>query len=206
MIDLQALGDRAVLARFATEEDAARWAIAVRARGWPGVVDVAPAYRSVAVFADPDRVELEELEARLRSVAIEAADRGAGARIMIPVRYDGEDLPEVAARLGLTPDEVVAAHSGRDYQVYAIGFLPGFPYAGYLPESLRGLPRRDVPRVRVPAGAVAIVGRQTAVYPEESPGGWHLIGRTPLRIVDLERGHFPIRAGDTLRFMPIDAR
>jgi KipI family sensor histidine kinase inhibitor len=205
MSALDALGDRAFLARFATEDEAARWAATVRGRGWPGVVDVVLAYRAVAVYADPDRVALEELEARLRSVVPEAADRPAGALIRIPVLYDGEDLPEVAGRLGLTVAEVVAGHSGRDYHVYAIGFVPGFPYAGYLPEALCGLPRREVPRVRVPAGSVAIVGRQTAVYPQESPGGWHLIGRTPLRIVDMDRGHFPIRAGDRLRFVPIDA-
>ena len=89
--------------------------------------------------------------------------------------------------------------------MFAIGFLPGFPDAGYLPEGLGGLPRREPPRLRVPAGSVAIAGRQTGVYPGESPGGWHLIGRTPLRIVDVERGRFPIRAGDRLRFVPIDA-
>jgi KipI family sensor histidine kinase inhibitor len=205
MIALDALGERAFLVRFATEDEAIRWAETVHGRGWPGVVDVVLAYRAVAVFADPERVDLEELEARLRSLTTAATDRPAGVFIGIPVLYDGEDLPEVAGRLGLTVAEVVAAHSDRDYHVYAIGFLPGFPYAGYLPEPLCGLPRREVPRVRVPAGSVAIVGRQTAVYPEESPGGWHLIGRTPLRIVDMERGHFPIRAGDRLRFVPIAA-
>ena len=87
--------------------------------------------------------------------------------------------------------------------MFAVGFLPGFPYAGYLPDALSGLGRRAAPRVRVPAGSVAIAGRQTGVYPSESPGGWHLIGRTPLRIVDVEGGHFPIRAGDRIRFRPI---
>ena len=80
---------------------------------------------------------------------------------------------------------MIAATAGRDYRVFAIGFLPGFPYAGYLPARLSGLARRESPRTRVPAGSVAIVGRQTAIYPAESPGGWHLIGRTPLRIVDV---------------------
>jgi len=103
----------------------------------------------------------------------------------------------------MTASEVVANHSGRDYTVFAIGFLPGFPYLGYLPEALCGLPRREAPRVRVPAGSVAIAGRQTGVYPAESPGGWYLLGRTPLRIVDVARGHFPIRAGDRVRFEPI---
>ncbi|MBV8267589.1 MAG: 5-oxoprolinase subunit PxpB [Planctomycetaceae bacterium] len=205
MIALGPLGDRAVLARFASEAEAARWASAVRARGWPGVEDVVLAYRSAAVFADPDRIAPEELEDRLRSLVADLDDRTPtpGRLIRLPVLYDGEDLPEVARRLGMTASEVVANHSGRDYIVFAIGFLPGFPYLGYLPETLCGLPRREAPRVRVPAGSVAIAGRQTGVYPAESPGGWYLLGRTPLRIVDVARGHFPIRAGDRVRFEPI---
>lgn len=203
MIALGPLGDRAVLARFATEAKAARWASAVRARGWPGVEDVVLAYRSAAVFADPDRITPEELEDRLRSLVADLDDRPPGRLIRLPVLYDGEDLSEVARRLGMTASEVVANHSDWDYTVFAIGFLPGFPYLGYLPEALCGLPRREAPRVRVPAGSVAIAGRQTGVYPAESPGGWYLLGRTPLRIVDVARGHFPIRAGDRVRFEPI---
>jgi KipI family sensor histidine kinase inhibitor len=127
-----------------------------------------------------------------------------GKLVELPVLYDGPDLAEVSERLGRTPAEVIALHSGAVYHVFAIGFRPGFPYAGYLPRELSGLPRRDSPRTRVPAGSVALVGRQTGVYPEVSPGGWHLLGRTPLAIVDIEHGHFPIRAGDQLRFVPIN--
>ena len=129
----------------------------------------------------------------------------SGKLVTLPVLYDGADLPEVAQRLRLTIDAVIAHHTDREFTVFAIGFQPGFPYAGYLPEPLSGLPRRDSPRVRVPSGSVAIAGRQTGVYPSESPGGWHLLGRTPLKIVDMDRGHFPIRAGDRLRFVAIDA-
>jgi KipI family sensor histidine kinase inhibitor len=96
-------------------------------------------------------------------------------------------------------------HSGVEYNVFAIGFLPGFVYAGYLPPALAGLPRRDAPRVRVPVGSVAIAGRQTGIYPRESPGGWHLLGRTPLRIVDPDEGYFPIQAGDRIQFQLIPA-
>jgi KipI family sensor histidine kinase inhibitor len=103
----------------------------------------------------------------------------------------------------LSETDVIAHHAGHEYRVFAIGFLPGFPYAGYLPPALSGLPRRESPRAEVPAGSVAIAGRQTGVYPESSPGGWHLLGRTPVRIVDLDRGFFPIRAGDRIRFDPI---
>src|SRR5439155_7161144 len=110
-----------------------------------------------------------------------------------------------AARLELSTDQVIGLHSGVEYNVFAIGFLPGFVYAGYLPPALAGLPRRDAPRVRVPVGSVAIAGRQTGIYPRESPGGWHLLGRTPLCIVDSDEGYFPIRAGDRIQFQPISA-
>jgi KipI family sensor histidine kinase inhibitor len=210
-IALDPLGDRAFLARFAAERDAAGWAEAVRGRGRPGVIDVVLAYRTVAVYADPDRVDLSRLESDLRAVAIDpvgasgAGRSRTGKRLDIPVLYDGEDLEGVASRLGLSPVEVIALHSGVEYDVFAIGFQPGFPYAGELPDALAGLPRRESPRARVPAGSVAIVGRQTAVYPTESPGGWHLLGRTPLCIVDLDEAYFPIRAGDRIRFHSIPA-
>jgi KipI family sensor histidine kinase inhibitor len=207
LIGLVPLGDRAFLARFVDETSAQRWAEAVRARAWPGVVDVAVAYASAAVFADPDRVDLADLGDLLGSVPVEPTDpsRSTGRLIRLPVLYDGEDLPEVARRTGLTRSEVVARHSGPAYAVFALGFLPGFPYAGYLAEPLAGLARRSSPRARVPAGSVAIAGRQTGVYPAESPGGWLLLGRTPLKIVDLVQGVFPIRPGDRIRFGAIGA-
>lgn len=204
MTEIIPLGDRGFLARFASEDEAARWAAAVSTRGWPGVVDVVPAYQTVGVLADPGQVDLDDLAARLRDLPAAEPSDEAGRVVTIPVLYDGDDLLEVAVRLRIGTDGVISAHSGRDYRVFALGFQPGFPYAGYLPPELSGLARREQPRVRVPAGSVAVVGRQTAVYPAESPGGWHLIGRTSLRIVDVARGQFPIRAGDRLRFVPID--
>ncbi|HEV3162497.1 MAG TPA: allophanate hydrolase subunit 1, partial [Isosphaeraceae bacterium] len=202
MMALEPLGDRAFLARFRSEAEAYAWAIAVRARAWHGVLDVVLAYQTAAVFADPDEVELDILEDRLRAVVVSrSAERSGGKRITLPVLYNGEDLNDVAQRVKLTVPEVIAHHTGQDFNVFAVGFQPGFPYAGYLPKSLAGLPRLDSPRVRVPAGSVAIAGRQTGVYPNESPGGWHLLGRTPLKIVEMDTGHFPIRAGDRLRFV-----
>lgn len=204
MIDLVPLGDRAFLARFASEESAARWAGTVREQSWEGVVDVVLAYQTVGVYADPGRVDLDSLELQLRGVEPGSSGRAEGKFVTIPVLYEGEDLPEVTRSLGLSIADVIDQHSRRDYRVFALGFQPGFPYAGYLPASLAGLPRRSPPRTRVPAGSVAIVGRQTAVYPTESPGGWHLIGKTPVTIVDIEREFFPIQAGDQIRFVPID--
>jgi KipI family sensor histidine kinase inhibitor len=205
LIGLDPLGDRAYLAHFADERDAAGWAAAVRDRHRRGVADVVLAYRTVAVFADPDQVDLSDLESRLRAIAPADGTGREGKRLVIPVLYDGVDLDDVAARLEMSTDAVIAEHSGVAYHVFAIGFLPGFPYAGYLPPALTGLPRRDAPRLRVPAGSVAIAGRQTGIYPGESPGGWHLLGRTSLRIVDLDDGYFPIQAGDRIQFQPIDS-
>ncbi|WP_165235324.1 5-oxoprolinase subunit B family protein [Aquisphaera insulae] len=203
MVAIEPLGDRAFLAHFADEQGAARWATAVRTAHLDGVTDVVLAYRSAAVFADPDRADLDELEGVLSSFR-PSAEGGLPSRLhVVPVLYDGPDLGPVAARLSVTPDEVAARHCGETYDVFALGFLQGFPYAGYLPPSLGRLPRRAEPRLKVPAGSVAIAGRQTGIYPRESPGGWHLLGRTPIRIALPDEGYFPIRAGDRIRFRSI---
>ena len=204
MIDLQHLGDRAFLATFPTEAEAARWAATIREASLPGVVDVSLAYASAAVYADPDLVlDWDEWIRSLRSVRMGHDDQTTGRTLRVPVWYGGEDLGEVARATELSEAEVVALHSGQDYRVFAVGFQPGFPYAGYLPEALSGIPRRASPRARVPGGSVAITGRQTGIYPGESPGGWHLLGQTPCRVVDVEAGVFPIEPGDWLRFEPI---
>ena len=126
----------------------------------------------------------------------------------IPVSYDGElgpDLGEVAARAGLTPEQVVALHTSGNYFVQAIGFAPGFAYLGGLPEKLH-TPRRATPRTQVPAGAVGIGGALTGVYPLVTPGGWNLIGRTPLKMFDPSRAEPAlVRAGDRVRFRAITA-
>ena len=202
---IEPLGDCAFLAHFAGEEPARIWAASLHASHWRGIRDVVLAYRTVAVFADPEQVDLLDLESRLKAVQPTAESRDAGRRLVIPVLYDGPDLDAVAARLNLTCAEVIAQHTSVDFDVFAVGFLPGFPYAGYLPPALAGLPRRDSPRLSVPTGSVAIAGRQTAIYPVQSPGGWHLLGRTPLCIADVESDYFPIAAGDRLRFESISA-
>jgi KipI family sensor histidine kinase inhibitor len=206
MTGLEPLGDRAFLAHFPSVDEATAWAEAVRVAALAGVVDIVTAYGVVAVFADPERADLEELQRTLDSIRPASYNRPPPREHVVPVRYDGEDLVEVAGRLGLHPDVVVDQHSSAVYTVQAMGFLPGFPYAAPLPEGLAGLERRASPRVRVPRGSVAIVGGQTGIYPQESPGGWHLLGRTPLRIADVPSGAFPIRVGDRIRFRPIDQR
>ena len=204
MIVLGPLGDRAFLARFATDAEAAAWAGTLEALRIPGVIEVALAYATVAVFADPDRLDLDALQARLRALEATGPDRPTGRSLTIPVLYDGEDLADVAGATGLSIPDVIEIHTSVPYRVFAVGFQPGFPYLGYLPPPLDTLPRRPEPRLRVPAGSVAIAARQTGIYPTDSPGGWHLLGRTPLRIVDLPTARFPIRAGDSIRFEAID--
>src|ERR1700719_4332406 len=115
------------------------------------------------------------------------------------------DLPRVAEHTGLTADEVIQLHAETVYTVYAIGFCPGFPYLGYLPAPLCGVPRLAAPRLRVEAGSVGLTGRQTGIYTEPRPGGWNLIGRTPLELVNVRDGYFPLRTGDRVQFRRIDA-
>jgi inhibitor of KinA len=177
-----------------------------------GVIDVVPSYASFAVYYDPRRVGYEKISNSLRETIAQAADRNASSSpqvdekrtIRIPVRYDGDDLTDVAARTGLTRDRVVELHSSREYHVYVIGFVPGFAYLGELDNSLV-LPRRDAPRKRVPAGSVAIAEAQTAVYPFSTPGGWHLIGTTSLAMFDPTADEPALlRVGDSVIFEPVD--
>lgn len=180
---------------------------ALAARGHPGVVALNPAYRALFVEYDPRRCSFEEL-ALLVEQADQAPDLEAahGAEMEIPVCYGGElgpDLEEVAAFHGLEPGRAVELHGAPVYHVYLVGFTPGFPYLGGLDPRLH-TPRRATPRERVPAGSVGIADRQTGIYPIESPGGWQLIGRTPLRLFDLGREPpFLVPAGARLRFRPI---
>lgn len=131
-----------------------------------------------------------------------AVDPPAGTLHTIPVLYDGEDLHEVASRCGAKPERIVELHA-QEYDCRAIGFCPGFAYLAPLPEPLASLPRRDSPRPRVAPGSVALAAGMTAVYPLERPGGWWLIGRTPLTLVDEADDYFPLHAGDRVRFVAI---
>ena len=174
----------------------------------PGVVETVPTYRSLLICYDPCIVRQKALARAVARLARGLGPAGAaGGRIVeIPVCYGGEygeDLPDVAAHAGLSEEEVVRLHSSRDYLIYMLGFLPGFAYLGGLDPRI-ATPRLSTPRVRIPAGSVAIGGEQTGIYPIASPGGWRLIGSTPVRPYDPGRED-PIlyRAGDRIRFVPI---
>src|SRR5262245_63312432 len=194
------LGDQAVLAYCADEEAALRLAAAVRRAAAPWLLDVVQAYTSVAVFFDPGQVHFAGAAERLSDLEGEPAAAAPGRAHRIPCCYElGPDLGRVAGHAGLTPDEVVRLHTAAEYTVYAIGFSPGFPYLGYLPAPLCGVPRLAAPRLRVEAGSVGLTGRQTGVYTEARPGGWNLVGRTPLELVHVADGYFPLAPGDRVR-------
>jgi inhibitor of KinA len=204
---LQPLGDQAALAAFADEAAALAWAEAVRRLQVPWLVDVVQAYARVAVFFDLGQTTFAEVASVLRSLSVsKGAEAAAAGRLHhIPCCYRMQlDLRRVAQHRGLSEDEVIALHTATEYTVYAIGFCPGFPYLGYLPPALCGVPRLETPRLRVPAGSVGLTGRQTGIYTLERPGGWNLIGRTPLQLVDVAAGYFPLRTGDRVRFVAID--
>ena len=178
-----------------------------RLGGIRGILNFHPAYSSVLVDFDPRLRGFAELEALLRELA--AAGNGADAierMVEIPVRYGGEygpDLEDVARHTGLSAARVVELHSSAGYLVHFLGFSPGFPYLGGLPAEL-ATPRLAAPRKLVPGGSVAIGGSQTGVYPVDSPGGWRIIGRTPLRLFDAEASPPALLAmGDSVRFRPI---
>ena len=171
-----------------------------------GVVDVVPAYASVTVHYDPLRVGYADLRSRLLALASSglptAVGNPASRSHAVQVRYDGEDLADVAARVGMTIDDVIAIHSATEYRVFVIGFVPGFAYLGVLDPRLV-IPRREAPRKRVPAGSVAIAEAQTGIYPSATPGGWHLIGTTDVRMFDPSRSEPALFAvGDRVRFVP----
>lgn len=178
-----------------------------------GITDVVPAYRSLTVHFDPLRRDAAELGTTLLRIAENLPQESAlatrhGVRHELPVCFGGEngpDLDAVATATGRPAEEIVATLCGIDLRVYMIGFLPGFPYLGDLPEWL-ALPRRPTPRTAVPANSVAIAGRQAAVYPWQSPGGWHLLGRTPMSLFDAADPARPalLAPGDTVRFVAID--
>jgi inhibitor of KinA len=174
----------------------------------PGLIEYIPAYTTLTLFYDPGRWSYRELRATLEKMVAELRGRNESPprTVEIPVCYGGEfgpDLDWVAQHAGLSAEEVVRIHSCADYLTYMIGFAPGFPYLGGMPERIAA-PRRAAPRLRIPAGSVGIAGTQTGVYPIETPGGWQLIGRTP-RALFRPQSNPPslLRAGDLVRFLPI---
>ena len=173
------------------------------------LVDTVPSYASVLVIYRPDRIRMEALQEHIEEFGRATSEPMAkedGLLVTLPVWYGpeaGPDLMALAETNGLSPDEVVQRHHAREYRVYAIGFAPGFAYLGEVDEAI-ARPRLATPRQHVPTGSVGIADRQTAVYPAESPGGWNLIGRCPVRIFDPQAAApMPMGVGDRIQFEPI---
>lgn len=194
-------GERGLLVEVEDLATVHRLHAALRELDPPGVVELVPAYRTVLIVADPGQAEaLDDLAARLPGLELPPAEAVAGETVEVPVRYDGEDLPEVAGLTGLEPEEVVRRHTAPEYTVAFLGFSPGFPYLVGLDPALE-VPRRDTPRTSIPAGSVGLAGNQTGIYPTATPGGWQLIGRTEVTLFDPARDPPALLApGTRLRF------
>lgn len=175
-----------------------------------GVVELVPTYTSICIHYDPAMLSYETLQRTIGQMKINLSEdnqEAPGRIVEIPVCYGGEygpDLSFVAQHNGLTPEKVIKRHSEGEYLVYMLGFLPGFAYMGGMDASI-ACPRLESPRTKIPAGSVGIAGTQTGIYPLSSPGGWQLIGRTPLKMFAIhgDQTQFALSAGDRVRFVPI---
>jgi KipI family sensor histidine kinase inhibitor len=211
------MGDQGLLLEFGDEispeihHRVRTMALTIEAQAIPGVVETVPTYRSLLVLYDPFTISLAALKERLREIEQAPLETPLPEPRLcrIPVLYGGSygpDLQGVAQYHGITEEEVVRLHCSRPYLVYLIGFMPGFPYMGELPSELI-TPRLKTPRLVVPAGSVAIAQRQTGIYPMDSPGGWHLLGKTPVRMFDPKKDPPSyLRMGDLVEFYPISEK
>lgn len=219
-MEIVPLGDSALLVRivddFARDPEASLNAVlgalrSLESAAIPGVTELAPAYATVGVFFDPARIEsFDVLKTTIGNIfnasSLEGESKVEAPLHEIPVCYDREfapDLADVARGAGLAEAEVIRRHASSAYRVNCVGFIAGFPFMSGLPSEL-ATPRRPVPRREVPAGSVGIGGAQTGIYPRSSPGGWNLIGRTPMRLFDVQRDPpIILQAGDRVRFREI---
>lgn len=209
-----AAGDTALVVEFGDVVDrrlsdrVLALADAIDAQAIPGVAELVPTFRSLMIHYDPMQLDEAQLKAEIEPLLGQHTALRHHPRLWtIPVCYGGAhgpDLAEVAERTGHSESEVVALHTAVPWHVYTLGFLPGYPYMGDGPEAL-SLPRRESPRVRVPMGSVCIAFRLAGIYSLESPGGWHLLGRTPVRLFDTRRPDAVLLApGDTVRFEAVN--
>ena len=181
---------------------------AIESAPFKGFIESVPAYSSITIYVDVD-CDLSTIKEELLNLSRQlTAEKNTDTKdsVIIPVCYDhtlGFDLPWVAEYLQCSDEEIIALHVQQIYRVYMIGFIPGFPYMGILPEKLQ-VPRKQTPSMKIPLGSVAIAGKQTGIYPAEVPGGWHVIGRTPLKMFDKTKEPYSyLNAGDMVQFKAI---
>ena len=201
MLGIRRCGDAALLVELSGPDEVLATYAALAAATPSGVSDLVPAQCTILVSFEPTLIAAQAVVGWLRATPPEAPDAPAGRRVDIPVTYDGADLDDVARVAGVSSTDVVRLHREAEFRVAFCGFAPGFSYLTGLPPQLQ-LPRRATPRTRVPAGSVAIAGEFSAVYPGDSPGGWHLLGRAHTPMWDL--GRQPpglLQPGDAVRFV-----
>ncbi|WKZ41028.1 MAG: 5-oxoprolinase subunit PxpB [Anaerolineales bacterium] len=208
---LKPLGDSAILVQLGDAINptlnARVHALSALLQSLPAIIETVPAYCTVLVHYDPLTTTYNQIKNLIKEKIshLDEATCRPSRHLEIPVIYgnaSGPDLEPAAATLALSPPELIRLHSEREYTVYMMGFTPGFPYMGILNEKLI-LPRLSTPRTRVPAGSVAIAGSQTGIYPVDSPGGWHILGYTPLKLFDpLSETPFLFSPGDIVKFIP----
>jgi len=209
------LGDSAIVIELGhsisekTQQDIASIGRFLEEYSFEGFIEYVPAFTTVTIFYDPLVTDYETVGALLKEMLEEIGEEDTGDAAVIvdiPVLYgglQGPDLSFVAAHAGLSEMEVIALHTSAPYLVYMIGFAPGFPYLGGLNEKI-ATPRKETPAHKIPAGSVGIAGAQTGIYPIETPGGWQIIGQTPLKLFDVERNPPALlKAGNKLRFVAI---
>ena len=209
-VHIHPLGDTALLAELGSRLDTAlntrAIALAAALKKRRDVRQAVAAHGTVTVQFDPDQITLDALSVSIRRLATKRPPMEEPGRLhRVPVVYDGPDLEVVAGALGLTPGRLIELHGKPIYRVFLVGFVPGWAYMGPVPDELV-IPRRTAPRTHVPAGSVAIANQETGIYPLDSPGGWHLIGRASIRLF-LPDSDPPslFRAGDRVKFFPIPA-
>lgn len=210
-------GDRAILINFDQQIDpdinqaVIQLSQAIEGAAWVGVQYLIPAYCSLTVAYDPSLTTYQTLKTAIESLHDLSSDRSSGGHrsIVIPVCYEEDfawDLADIAETTQLPPEEVIHLHTATTYRVYMLGFLPGFVYMGRLPAVLT-CKRKTTPRLKVPAQAVALAGSQTGIYPSEAPGGWQIVGKTPVRVFDPRLADpFLFRAGDSVSFRSISRK
>ncbi|MGD6993414.1 5-oxoprolinase subunit PxpB [Sutcliffiella horikoshii] len=217
-IEFHPLGDTGIQVLFGsdisegTNQEIRLFADQLKKLKLDGVIEWVPAYTTLTIFYHPDKIIYKDLCKKLEDIQkrLQKEDLSSNSTVYeIPVLYGGEvgpDLSEVASHNGCTEDEVISIHSAKPYLIYMMGFVPGFPYLGGMPKKI-ATPRRENPRAKIEAGSVGIAGEQTGVYPLETPGGWQIIGRTPVKLYDPDNGEpILLSAGSYIRFVPVDQK